>query len=444
MSYLLFIFQLIAIKSSYIIKFKKYFSIKNDSLNINLYDFINQRINNIYITNIYLGDPPQAISAFLKTQEYKFFISNDYCNRKEYYFKEKSKTFSYVNSNDNHKGIKIIDSLFFNSSNNNIKLDNITLIVENDMKSPICFHIGTQLLMKSEEKEKNLIDILHKRKYMKSYFYKYKINNDNELDLILDLNIDINNKNLKFIKPIIFQFYPTPTNYYKWGLIFENLKLNNYTLKYEEDIKAEFDINNGCIIGSSDFKGNFDKYLKDNEINIEKRYLKMENYIYYFDKKIKGIEKLKNFEFIFYHRELDFNFTFNYNDLFLESSNGYYFLIIFDYKNRNDWVFGSPFFKKYDFVFNHDSKLMGFNCKNLNLYNDIKYSIDKKDNKVSNKFAYNVNIKIILLIIFGFIFLILIILFFGILIGKKLFGIRKTKVNELLELFDYSAKNTDK
>ena len=53
------------------------------------------------------------------------------------------------------------------------------------------------------------------------------------------------------------------------------------------------------------------------------------------------------------------------------------------------------------------------------------------------------NTKNIFIIIIGLIFLIIVILFFGVLIGKKIFGVRKTKVNELLELYDYSAKSTE-
>ena len=65
-------------------------------------------------------------------------------------------------------------------------------------------------------------------------------------------------------------------------------------------------------------------------------------------------------------------------------------------------------------------------------------SMDKKDNnKIKENTGYNRYIKIILLIIFAF----LLILFFGILIGKKFFGSRKLKVNELLELYDYRASS---
>ena len=342
-----------------------------------------------------------------------------------------------------------MESFIFNSTNNNeIRINNFTIIVDNDIKSPQCFHIGTQLLIKSDEKETNIIDILHKKKLIKSYFYTYKIINDNELYLILDLNIDINNINYKFIKPLTNRFYPNSPIYHKWGLIFEKIILNNYNYHYNENIKAEFDINYGCLLASSDFKEKFEKYLKDNEIYIEEKYVQRENYIYFFDKNIKGIEKIKNIELIFYNRELNYNFTLNYNDLFLEKNNGFYFLVIFDYKTREEWKLGFPFFKKYNFIFNHDAKLLGFINQNKILNDDIDNIINDNNKtkiRISNNFINDKNIiKIVLIIIFGLIALIIAILFFGVLIGKKIFGVRKTKVNELLELYDYSAKKNEK
>ena len=243
---------------------------------------------------------------------------------------------------------------------------------------------------------------------------------------------------------MIIKFYPLI--YTKWGLSFESLILNNNKFKYDDEIKAEFDINYGCFLGTSDFKENFEKYIKENGINMEEKYKERENYIYFFDKNVKGIGNLINFELIFYHRELDFNFTFNFEDLFLEKDNGFYFLVIFDYKTRNEWKFGFPFFKRYNFVFNHDLKIMGFNYKNINLNDDLDTTIiDKNKNKKSlnDDIVNKKNKNFIFIIVIGLIILIVVILITGILIGKKLFSVRKIKVNELLELYDYSAKNTE-
>ena len=432
--FFLLLYLLELIQSSLIIKFKRYLPIKSESKSITLEEFINKRINNIYTTNIFLGNPPQTIPGFLKSYEHKFYLSNEYCPNQKYFYKEKSITFSLQNSDVNYIGKFIHDTLYLDSINSNtIKFDNFTMNVDNDLKSPQCFHIGTQLSFKEIEKNTNLIDILHKRNFIKSYFYEYRISNDDELLLILDLNIDINNNEYKFIKPInrIVSYY---NNNQKWGLSFYKYKLNNYTFSLNTEVQAEFNINYGCFFGITEFKEYFEKYLEDNGIFVEAKYIEREFYIFFFEKNLKNVEKLKNIELTFYHRELNFNFTFTYEDLFIESDNGYYFLVIFDYKNSDVWKFGYPFFKKYNFVFNHDAKIMGFT--NSNLDNNISYDKNMTGKKMNSKIAF--------IIILGVFLIAVAILLFGILIGKKIFSVRKVKVNELLELYDYKSKDSEK
>ena len=434
--FFLLLYLLNLIQSSMIIKFKRYSPINPESKSITLEEFINKRINNIYTTNIFIGNPPQSIPGFLKTYEHKFYLSNEYCPNQKYFYKEKSRTFSLINSEENYIGKYIHDTLYLESINSNtIELDNFTINVDNDLKSPQCFHIGSQISFKEIEKDINLIDILHKKNCIKSYFYEYKISNDDELLLVLDLNIDINNsKEYKFIKPInrIVSYYNSNQ---KWGLSFYKFKLNNYIYSLNTETQAEFNINYGCFFGIAEFKEYFEKYLEDNGIFVEAKYIEREFYIFFFEKNIKNVEKLKNFELIFYHRELNFNFTFTYEDLFIESENGYYFLIIFDYKYSDVWKFGYPFFKKYNFVFNHDAKIMGFTSSSID-NNIISY-----DKNMTNKMR---NTKIIFIIIFGVLFVATIILLFGILIGKRIFSVRKVKVNELLELYDYKCRDSEK
>ena len=72
--------------------------------------------------------------------------------------------------------------------------------------------------------------------------------------------------------------------------------------------------------------------------------------------------------------------------------------------------------------------------ENINTDNNIN-NIKEKNIKENTKYIF----KVILIIILGFIFIVILVLIIGILIGKKYFGIRKTKVNELLELYDYSS-----
>ena len=469
MGIFLFIIILIfyIIQSNVIIKFKRFMPIYKESNKFLICEFITQRINNIYEAEIYMGQPPQIIPGFLKTNKYGFTLTNYECPHAVHYYKEKSKTFSYNNNIKYYNCIKFNESLSFystiNSTNYDIQINNYTITADNYFMSTQCFHIGTQLLIVPEEKNTNLMEELHKRKYIKSYYYEYQIKSEDEIYLILGLNDDFeNDNNFKFIKAMIIP-YSYQINL-KWGLIFQNLYLNNYnsTSPYNSEIKAELDINYGCILGSTDFNKYFQNYLKNNNINVEPKRYEKEYYIYLIDKKYEYI--IKNFSIHFYHRELNFNFTFDFKDLFLEKENGYFFLIAFEYDYRNSWKFGFPFFKKYRFIFNLDSKMMGFYCQNgcrnendnninnkiiedTNRYNSNNNSEIKNngveggkegENKIINK--NDINRKFIVLLFFiGIIFVVTVLLFLGMLIGKKIFGIRKAKVNELLELYDYSS-----
>ena len=77
---------------------------------------------------------------------------------------------------------------------------------------------------------------------------------------------------------------------------------------------------------------------------------------------------------------------------------------------------------------------MGFTNSNLNK-NILSYDKNITDKSKSS--------KIIFIIILGVVFAAVIILLFGIFIGKKIFSVRKVKVNELLELYDYKAKDSE-
>ena len=464
---LFIIIQVLNIYQSYIIiKFTKFMPINKESKIMTLGEFITQRITNIYVSDIYLGDPPQIIPGFLKTDKYSFCLTNYDCPHAKYYFKEKSKTFSYSNYKKDYNYFKFSDSLSFYSSfyseNYDIQMKNYTIIADNQLSGSQCFHIGTQLLINQEEKDTNLLDGLHKKKLIKTYYYEYKIYDEDEIYLILGLEEKFeNNNNYKFIKSMIVPY--TYNINMKWGLTFEKMYLNNEVIQYDGKTQVLLDINYGCILGNSDFKEYIKKYFNDNGIFIEPKKYEQKYYIYFFEKNTNEIEIIKNINLVFYHRELNYNFSFNYEDLILEKKNGYYLLIAFEYDFKSYWKFGFPFFKKYKFIFNHDSKLMGFynhdgfsnndnnnsNYNYENKYNDSNKIEDKnlkKDNNIINenennkKFAFN----IILIVFLGILFTVFTILFFGILIGKKIFGVRKTKVNELLELYDYSAAKKEK
>ena len=110
-------------------------------------------------------------------------------------------------------------------------------------------------------------------------------------------------------------------------------------------------------------------------------------------------------------KEINFNFSLDYNDLFFIHEDFIYFGILFDnyfkLKFNQRWKLGSQIFKKYLLVFNADSKTIGF-------YNNIinKNILKPFNNIEKNKNNYNFGffkafiifmISIIIILIYRFI-----------------------------------------
>ena len=132
----------------------------------------------------------------------------------------------------------------------------------------------------------------------------------------------------------------------------------------------------------------------------------------------------------FIHQELSFIFILDKDDLFVDVDGRKYFLCVFseDYsyqKQNSNWIFGTPFIKKYNFVFDQDIKKILF-------YDETP---DIKSNYESSKISPFTLIIIIFLSLFsGIIFLYIII--------KIIFRPKQIKANELEDSFNY--KNQEK
>jgi len=65
------------------IRFSRNLPIKKEKSNLTLEEFINYRIENIYKTEVSIGDPPQNIPGFLRPDENGFYITNNNCPEKK-------------------------------------------------------------------------------------------------------------------------------------------------------------------------------------------------------------------------------------------------------------------------------------------------------------------------------------------------------------------------
>ena len=157
----------------------------------------------------------------------------------------------------------------------------------------------------------------------------------------------------------------------------------------------------------------------------------------YNNKEIK--EQLNNIipDIYFYSKNLNYDFELKKEQILKENGDYVYIYIIFC-RQYNSWYLGKQISLKYQFIFNPD-------IKNVYFYN--QKNEDNKEEKGGNKegqkgeegednYLYLQIIGVIALcIIFGVL---------GVILGKKIYGMRKKRANELKDdNFEYFSENKD-
>ena len=436
--------------------------------NINISSTISQKglnplniwsYNEIY-TIIPFGEKKEPLYALISDKDYGFYLIEGFGTiNSEYNFsylkRNKSKilaykTFHYASIenenffllNENNEEIKIENFEIVQTSRENttrnyfLEITNINPEYKNDYNiHNITFSIlGLELFPRYRyEVLDNFIVQLKKKKYIYNYFWyiKYDLNNDKEGYLSIgELPKCFNDINYyKEIKVLPYKMF------LKWDFKFNEIyfikdgnkiflidgKINDSS----NSVNANIELNQGLIIGPIDYydiikEYYFNYYLNnsicfENETNI-KDYFHVK--FFYCDEK-KFLDKdIKNFPTLFfYSSELNYTFELNYKDLFKSYDNYIYFLVVFD-KYEKIWNFGKIFIKKYEFYFNHDTKMIGF-CSYWN-----------KKKKNSN------NLYIIVLIVF-----VIFICIFIIFLKKICFFKRHVRNNEIEFEISYIKKD---
>ena len=340
--------------------------------------FMNElRFNKIYIEDISVGNPPQKIKLQIKLQDYSTFLISEKAsiNFKNNYNESKSNSikiydetplFLYGFSLDS--GYKISEIFEFK---NLFKIDlkcylatSIDLEIGIESEGILGLKLKSSFVDKISE-ETNFVEQLKKNNIINKYPFTIKYKDNINGDLIIGGKPDeYDNKNYhenNFLYTKVTQI----DGLIDWGLKFTKGNFGKDEIPYFKELCAQFKLENGVFISSKGFlelveKRFFNFYIQNNKCN---KSLSNDNFTYYFycDKDI-NIKKFDNLNF--YMKDLDFTFTFTYEDLFYEYKNKYYFLVLFT-DVEQCWEFGFPFFKKYQIVFDQDKKIIGFYKKNL-------------------------------------------------------------------------------
>ena len=270
---------------------------------------------------------------------------------------------------------------------------------------------------------------LKKKHIIESYGWSIKLKNNEGILAIgaYPHEFDIDNYDTKYFKQTVSGWKATGIY---WLLEFNNI-ITGYGNYVEKIKKCEMQIETGLIFGTDEYFDIVKKEFFDEKINQKQCFMDTSTKSINIDFKYfycTNIETVKQFKGIhFKSNVLEKDFYFDYNDLFLKINNKYYFLIAFRPSTVTNWIIGYPFFKKYEFVFQPDQKLIG---------TYINYPKKKNDEN-------NTNISMIILgCVVGLLAIIIFILGFILykLLKKKL---KKKRANELDDNFDYGTPPED-
>ena len=218
------------------------------------------------------------------------------------------------------------------------------------------------------------------------------------------------------------------------------IKNNSETTDLPKD-KAELSFDINSIVASYDYKLYFKKII--NDLYIKQKcfndtfegckdfFSSRDTFIFFYCKNEPEVkEELRRIilPIQFYSNELNFTFEITYDDILKEDGEYIFIKMLFQEWGRS-WTFGKPFSLKYKFVFNPDIKQIGF-------YPKYK---TKKGLDINWKIVIEIMIIIGLCVIFAVL---------GIILGKKLYGLkRKKRANEMndddYEYFSENKKDKD-
>ena len=418
-------------------------------------DYIESLLHNQLYAEINLGTPEQLIYLSITTETETFSIESKTINDKFYSHIASS---THIDSNrklsfyhERYKtGYIYKDTFYFNKfgedkkeTYRNISFDYILELSEVYTKDEKKFYIdnnqneisgiiGLQIL-KSYSSSSSFINSLSNIGAINRSIWSliYNPNYDNNLYLIIGENPykDYENLNPNAFKSA--SAYLEGTNSF-WYFLFSDIKTGDEKLNKERS--AEYAPQMGVIIGTDEYRdyineNYFSGLIKENKCNKKNVTLSKKTYLYY---ECNSDINIDNFEpIIFTHQEFSYNFTLDKNDLFVDYNNKKYFLCVFlendsgsTYYSVKRWVFGIPFVKKYNFVFDHNSRKILF------------YQINFEDITRKGKVSAFVWIIIVLLGIIAALAVIY-------LLFKIIFRPKKIQANELEDSFNYNSQKNN-
>ena len=488
------------------------FNIPNDNSDDFVTNFRKELDKNKIYTKIQIGEPKKEILMYLSMEDSYFAIIKDYCSKEviSTYVPYSSKTFFSIDIENSYSISDLLNSkkgndtmTFYNDTQFKEKLIiNFDFIIANKTKNIIddylpdsfCGKIG---LLKNYAyiSYPVFIDQLKKLNIIKTYkwgiffFDKEKSYNINEeiqkkFDGFFIAGIKTDHYLKIFNTNDISNAYISMIKTKCIGGQFDKIYFihSNEEINCQKELNFDMNIDQNYILCKKDYYDNIKKYYFNNylENNVCEEKISLsygiKEYMIVCKATIKN--ELKKFPNLYLlYRQLNFTFSLDYNDLFMELDDKFYFLIIYIDRPFSIWNFGIILIKKYSFMFDEDKKSFYFihlkkynnnpidpendndnddhhdNSDNNNDDNDNN-SDDNDNNNYANKTDdknipqednFNFWNEYKQYILSGLIIIVLIIgLVIGYIFGRKIYEKqRKTRANELDDNYEYIKENED-
>ena len=430
---------------------------KNSNNNNNIFE---QTINSLYksyfYTIIQLGHPLQTIPLLIKPEQNLFIITsiNSIKNCTSYQYKDTfnlSNSF-FINNNFTYYNEKKSDSFILNqcdygkfyeaeeicdcnetflfytdiSLKQYIKQEILLFNLARNVEDNITGEIGLNLYDKNKRSFNSFLSILKRYKLINNYNWCFDVNknNTNDIKLIIGALPHEIEPEIYSINDLMYTKVDMNNFLIYWRMKFNVIFARNSdlfaSLKYFDDTSAEFKFDIDIIIGTDEYKNYLFKILEDlfkkqkcfnSSINDYKNHKDKLKFIYCKNDKYVLNELNDSLLPIIFFHSVDLNYTFEIDndDLLFIKDEYIYIKILFSEKGNNIWKFGKPFSLKYKFIFNPETKQIGFYIKQSipirNITKKEKVIISSKDNNNKNILIFQIFFIVILIILLTYLIL---------------------------------------
>ena len=347
-----------------------------------------------------VGSPPQNVHLSIGLGEYStFLVSNSVDEFKEAKFDDKkSSTYKALSPEPESfffqtysRAIKSKDDWIIEGTNTKINNLNFNLATDLDSSQFYCTYceIMTQpgilglLIAQVKNFEENIYDLnfieqLKAKELISSYDFYFSFENQKKSgDLIIGSRPDELEKD-KYNKLNYVAMKTSSSNgELDWSIKFDQIYYGNKKMEQIKPMLLRIEF--GLITGYYEWQyilinEFFSKYI-DSKICFKENTNDLGSYLNYFYCN-KNVDLSEFKPFVFTINEFNYNFTLTKDDLFLDVGDKYVFLMAFG--GFSELILGYPFLKKYQLIFNQNTKTIGFyldNKEENSRFFSVKYII---------------------------------------------------------------------